>query len=161
MIFRPIYMEAQRFPVCFHQWCRHDRQQQIWQAGGRMQEPRRGLVARLIGSGNNWPLGSICLMGGIGNQSHRLFGSIPCNSSKETSLSDALRLSCILLSDHARYEWLCVCRRSVNNQEILKSSTFGKSHFKSIIVKCLTRPSLCARHKLKPGFHASSSPPRL
>lgn len=39
-----------------------------------------GLVARLIGNGNNWPLGSICLMGEIGNQSHCLFGSIPSNS---------------------------------------------------------------------------------
>lgn len=61
---------------------------------------QRGLVARLIGNGNNWPLGSICLMGGIGNQSYCLFGSLPCNSSMEASLSDGLCISCILCSDH-------------------------------------------------------------
>lgn len=65
----------------------------------------RGLVARLIGNGNNWPLGSICLMGGIGNQSYCLSGSIPCNSSMEASLSDALCLSCILNSDPTCYKW--------------------------------------------------------
>lgn len=78
----------------------------------------RGLVARLIGNGNNWPLGSICLMGGIENQSYCLFGSIPCNSSMEPSFSDALCLNCIFLSDHTCYEWLC-WRRAVNNWNIL------------------------------------------
>lgn len=62
----------------------------------------RGLVARLIGDGNNWPLGSICLMGGIGNQSYCLFGSVPCDSSTEASLSDALHLICVLFSHHTR-----------------------------------------------------------
>lgn len=81
----------------------------------------RGLVARLIGNGNNWPLGSICLMGGIGNQSYCLFGSIPCNSSMEASLSDALCLSYILLCDHTCYEWLCR-RGTVNNWEILTTA---------------------------------------
>ena len=95
-------------------------------AGWLTQELRGGLVARLIGNGNNWPLGSICLMGGIGNQSYCLFGSIPCNSSMEASLSDALCLGCILLSDHTCHEWVC-WHRSVNNWEIL-IAVFGKSY---------------------------------
>lgn len=49
----------------------------------------RRLVARLIGNGNNWPLGSICLMGGIGKQSDCLCGSLPCSLSLDASLSDA------------------------------------------------------------------------
>lgn len=77
---------------------------------------QRGLVARLIGVGNNWPLGSICLMGGIGNQSYCLFGRIPSNSSMEASLSDALCLSCILLSHRTCYER--VCRRRISATDL-------------------------------------------
>lgn len=105
-------------------------------AGWLTQGAQRGLVARLIGNGNNWPLGSICLMGGIGNQSYCLFGSIPSNSSMEASLSDALCLGCILLSDHTLL-WtlvlaLYICHKSVNNYKILTPAVFFKSIFLNV-----------------------------
>lgn len=57
-------------------------------AGGLVRGPQRGLAARLIGNGNNWPLGSISLMGWIGNQSYCLFGKRPSNPWTDASLPD-------------------------------------------------------------------------
>lgn len=62
-------------------------------------DPQRGLAARLIGNGNNWPLDSVSLMGWIGNQSYCLFGNRPSNPRMDASLSDAFRWSWISASE--------------------------------------------------------------
>lgn len=55
--------------------------------------PRRGLAARLIGNGNNWPLDSVSLIVRLVSNSACLFGNCPSNPQMDTSLPDALRWS--------------------------------------------------------------------
>lgn len=117
-----------------------------WQAkanfAGRLgRRAQRGLVARLIGNGNNWPLGSICLMGGIGNQSYCLFGGIPSNSSMEASLSDASFLLPLLWSHSELY----ISHRSVNNSGKFKPRRFF--FFKSIFLNVSLYLFLCTKQK--------------